>query len=45
MIGMRDTPAGTTEVLGWWFMPLALAFGAGGIYLTLRLLKLIKQAG
>jgi hypothetical protein len=44
VIGLIESaPAGTTEILGWWYLPLAIGFGLGGLYLTRRVLSILKE--
>lgn len=39
---IEQAPEGTFSILGWWFMPFAIGIGVAGLYLTRRLLKVLK---
>ncbi len=38
-----NQPEGTTEVLGWWLVPIALLAGGGVILFTRRLMAILKR--
>jgi len=42
MMGMRHTPDGASELLGWWIVPIALGLGLGFAYWTKRILWILK---
>lgn len=42
-VGARsDVPPGAVELLGWWFVPVAICLGFGAAYLTHNVLRALK---